>query len=111
MLNAAWFMRGLAIAIAWIASLVATGMWAQGEPPVVLQTQSGQGSRVIPNGQPIGEIISSPDVGFQRIAKDHRQQITSPDEERCGRELPPNALLGGRSLPVIQSLDTLVFLW
>ena len=52
-----------AIAAAWIVSLVGVGVWAQqsGAPERVP-------ARVLQAGENIGEIITGPDVGFQRVA-------------------------------------------
>ena len=47
-------------ALAWVLSLVSVGVWAQsGTPRVVPPIQTGQ---------PVGDVITGENIGFQRIA-------------------------------------------
>jgi len=47
------------VASAWIVSLVGVGLWAQGDPQRV---------PTLMEGQPIGDVISGENIGFQRVA-------------------------------------------
>lgn len=52
--------RVIAIGIAWAASILGVGLWAQSgtqKPPVLVQP-----------GEPHGEIITGENIGFQRVA-------------------------------------------
>ena len=61
--------RLIATASLWVASLVGVGVWAQAGRPVAPQ---GQGLSV-PQGQPIGTIITGDNSGFQPIAGESRR--------------------------------------
>jgi hypothetical protein len=56
--------KTIAVVTAWILPLVVTGLWAQAE----IQIRPGPDSRVIRPGDTIGPIITSTDIGFQRVA-------------------------------------------
>jgi hypothetical protein len=61
------------VAVAWIVSLVSTALWAQGN----IQSESrGSVMREIRPGQAIGQVISSGDIGFQRLANPNERPGT-----------------------------------
>ncbi len=49
----------LGLVAAWIVSLVGVGLWAQGNPQIV---------PTITEGQPIGDVITGANLGFQRLS-------------------------------------------
>ena len=55
----------LAIATAWIVSLISVALWAQtSQKPTVVP-------RIIEDGQAVGDIITGENIGFQPVASQH----------------------------------------
>ena len=55
------FSRMFVLVIVWAASLLGVGLWAQGG-------RAPQPAPAIQMGEPIGEILTGENIGFQRVA-------------------------------------------
>jgi hypothetical protein len=65
--------RAVVVVTVWIVSLVGVALWAQGA-----QSGSRRPVPVIQAGEPIGEVITGENLGFQRVANLHERpgQVT-----------------------------------
>ena len=55
--------KAVIFVMAWALSLVVVRLWAQGGG--VIDAQTG---RLLKPGEPVGQVITSPNIGFQRVA-------------------------------------------
>jgi hypothetical protein len=58
--------RTVVVATLWAVSLVGTALWAQGG-----QSGSRVPAPLIRAGEPVGEVITGENLGFQRVANPH----------------------------------------